>query len=174
MSNKSERLKNLNDSKLIDVVKNYRQYGYDEGLRNTAITILEERGIDKEFLQMTHNYKNRTYDFAQDYYMSYRRNSKIAFILYGLLIAHIFLSFFWAISFEAFTVLYIIIYISFLIAYIVFLIKSFIDYSQFYKAVDKSYGSEAIIVFCVLGLPFYVFTYFYFRNKMNEQMKMIQ
>ncbi|MCF8297197.1 MAG: hypothetical protein K9J13_06600 [Saprospiraceae bacterium] len=79
MSNKSERLKNLNDSKLIDVVKNYRQYGYDESLRNEAISILEARGIDKEFLQMTHNYKNRTYDLANDCYLSYCRNSKIAF-----------------------------------------------------------------------------------------------
>ena len=38
-------LKTLDNSKLIDVVKNYKQYGYDEETRNSAISILEERGV---------------------------------------------------------------------------------------------------------------------------------
>lgn len=38
MTDKIERLKKLDTDKLIDVVKNYRQYGYDENLRNSAIS----------------------------------------------------------------------------------------------------------------------------------------
>ena len=45
MTDKIERLKKLDTDKLIDVVKNYRQYGYEENLRNSAISLLEERGI---------------------------------------------------------------------------------------------------------------------------------
>ena len=55
------KLLNLNDKKLIDVVKNYRQYGYDEELRNTAIELLKERGITKKQLEFTGDFENRTY-----------------------------------------------------------------------------------------------------------------
>lgn len=51
---------------------------------------------------------------------------------------------------------------------------SFVDFDKFYKAVDKSKGADSIIVFLILGFVFYFFTYFYFKNKMSEQMKMIQ
>jgi hypothetical protein len=37
MNEKEERLKNLDTEKLMDVVKNYRQYGYDEKLRMLAV-----------------------------------------------------------------------------------------------------------------------------------------
>jgi hypothetical protein len=69
--NKIDRLKNLDSDKLIDVVKNYRQYGYEEDLRTEAITILEERGISKEQLQLTGNFENKKYDNAEDLYKQY-------------------------------------------------------------------------------------------------------
>ena len=84
MTDKEERLKKLDTDKLVDVVKNYRQYGYDENLRILAISILQERGITKEQLELTGNFKNASYDFADDLYKSFRKNSMIAFVLYGV------------------------------------------------------------------------------------------
>jgi hypothetical protein len=80
MTEKEERLKKLDTDKLMDVVKNYRQYGYDEGFRNSAISILADRGISQEQLELTGNFVNRNYDFANEIYKSFSKNSKIAFI----------------------------------------------------------------------------------------------
>lgn len=56
-----EKLKGLNDLKLIEAVKNYEQYGYSESLRNNAIAILESRGITVEELKATGNFENHEY-----------------------------------------------------------------------------------------------------------------
>ena len=48
MMDQLERIKTLSNDKLIDVVKNYRQYGYSDELRNVALEELQERGIDRE------------------------------------------------------------------------------------------------------------------------------
>ena len=58
MSDKIEKLKSLDNDKLIDVVKNYRQYGYSNELRTAAIEILDSRGIDQEKLKLTGNFDN--------------------------------------------------------------------------------------------------------------------
>ena len=174
MTDKIERLKLLDSEKLIDVVKNYRQYGYDEKLRNSVVEILENRGIDKEQLKLTGNFENRTYDLAQDIYAAFGRNSKIALIFYGILLITNIL---WQIAMRNSEVLGMMTLITFfgsLVLYFVFLVKSFMDQYQFYKAIGKEYGSEGALLYLFLGIPFYIFSYFYFRNQMNEQMKMIK
>ena len=40
----SNILKRLDNDKLIDVVKNYKRYGYGAEIRDYAIKLLEERG----------------------------------------------------------------------------------------------------------------------------------
>lgn len=41
-------LKRFDNDKLIDVVKNYKRYGYDDEIRDYAINLLEERGWSVE------------------------------------------------------------------------------------------------------------------------------
>ena len=44
-------LNKFDNNKLIDVIKNYKQYGYDDELRDCAVNILEGRGWSREELQ---------------------------------------------------------------------------------------------------------------------------
>ena len=44
-------LKRFDNDKLIDVVKNYKRYGYDDEIRDYAINLLEERGWSVEDLK---------------------------------------------------------------------------------------------------------------------------
>lgn len=44
------RLQAMDNNKLMDVVKNHRQYGYSDSVRNTAIEILKSRGVLEEDL----------------------------------------------------------------------------------------------------------------------------
>ena len=37
-------LNKFDNDKLIDIVKNYKRYGYNDALRNYVINLLEERG----------------------------------------------------------------------------------------------------------------------------------
>lgn len=168
------RIQNLSDEKLIDVVKNYRQYGYDGNMRTSALSLLEIRGISKEQLELTGNYENKIYDHAGRLYSAYNRNSKIAFVLYLIiLINNILIP---VLSQNSDTLSYVLLIANFLIVigYFVFLIKSFSNQSQFYKSINQDYGTEGALMYFLLGIPFYFLMFFYFRNQMKEKMKEIK
>ncbi|MDR0546076.1 MAG: hypothetical protein LBG77_00575 [Dysgonamonadaceae bacterium] len=173
MTDIEEKLKKLDAGKLMDVVKNYRQYGYDEKLRTLALSILEERGITKEQLALTGSLKNTTYDFADDLYRLFGKNSKVAFILYGVVLLTSILS---PILFKTDTFGFFVVILKFTayILYVIFLVKSFINQSQFYKAIGQDYGAEGALVYFFIGMPFYIFMYFFFRKQMKEKMTVIK
>lgn len=174
MTDITEKLNKLDNNKLIDVVKNYRQYGYNDELRAKAISILNERGITKEQLQLTGNFENKTYDFAQELFRSFIRNSKYAFIFYVLLlVTNILVPIIFSNS-ESLGVFVLVLNWGSLIGYLIFLIKSFINQNQFYKATNQVYGTEGVLLYLFLGMPFYFFMYFYFRNQMKEKMNDIK
>lgn len=174
MTNINSKLESFENGKLIDIVKNYKQYGYDNDLRNIAIGILEKRGINKEQLELSGNFENCSYKSAKEIHKLFSRNSKIAFILYGIvLITNILVSVFARNSELLESITLVINWISILL-YFVFLIKSFMNQNEFYRAIGKKNDSSSILIYAFLGLPFYIFTYFYFRNKMNDELKMVK
>lgn len=167
---KEEKLKSLDNEKLIDIVKNFRQYGYDESLRKLAILTLKERGIDENYLQLTGNFTNTSYDSAQNNYTSFIQNSKKAFILFIVVIlTNILISIAENISELIALIMSIILLIS-VIFYMIFLIRSFINQNQFYKTLGQDYGTEGALTYFFLGMPFYFIMFFYFRNQMKEKM----
>lgn len=173
MNDKYERLLKLDNKKLIDVVKNYRQYGYDDKFRESAINILADRGITKEQLQISGNFENKTYDYANELFESFLKNSKIAFVMYLILfISKVIIPILPNVSVGFATTFFIITIIAF-IFYLVFLIMSFVNQIQFYKIIGLDYGTEGALIYLFLGMPFYMFMYFYFRNQMKEKMKEI-
>jgi len=174
MTNQTERLKKLDDHKLIDVVKNYRQYGYDEVLQLEAIAILKERGISKEELRITGNLENRTYTAAEELYKSFRNNSKITFILYGIILLSSLGGPFLLKQGDAMYLLNLGISWTAFIAYFIFLIRAFLNQNRFYKVINQDYGAEGLIVYVLLGMPFYLIMYFYFGNQMKDKMQEIR
>jgi len=50
--NPSEKYRLYTSNKLMDVLKNYKSYGLEDEMKEELITILEERGIKREHLQM--------------------------------------------------------------------------------------------------------------------------
>ena len=70
-------LNKFDNDKLIDVVKNYKRYGYDDELRDYAIHLLEKRGWSREDLQQFGYLTNYDYDEAEKQYKAYSRNSLI-------------------------------------------------------------------------------------------------
>lgn len=174
MTDYTERLKNLDDKKLIDVVKNYRQYGYDNEMRDSAISLLNSRGITNEQLQLTGNFQNKTYDYAQALFNSFNRNSKIAFILFIITLLFNILTPILSQKSESIATVSLLVSLISLIGYFVFLIKSFFNQNQFYKTINQDYGTEGALMYLFLGMPFYIFMYFYFKNQMKEKMTEIK
>jgi len=174
MTDKHQRLLKLDNDKLIDVVKNYRQYGFDDQVRETAINILSDRGITKEQLQITGSFENKTYDYANDIFASFLMNSKIAFVMYLLLFFSRLLIPLLSDDSVGLAWTLLISTILSLILYFVFLTMSFMNQNQFYKAIGQDYGTEGALLYLFLGMPFYMFMYFYFRNQMKDKMKEVR
>jgi hypothetical protein len=174
MTNDPDRLNNLDNKKLIDVVKNYRQYGYDENMRANAISILNERGITKEQLEITGNFDNNTYDYATELYESFSKSSKIAFVLFLIVLLTNILIPIAAVNSEIMASLLLLLNFLVLIGYIIFLIRSFMNQNQFYKTINQNYGTEGALMYLLLGMPFYFLMYFYFRKQMNEKLREIK
>ena len=173
MSDTAERLKSLDNSKLIDVVRNYRQYGYDEGLRTVAIDTLKSRGVSEEELKLTGNFTNQLFDLAQGIAISYSFNSKMAFVFYALILVTKITSLFVVWNSNLVWWAFLLIYLLNIIVFSVFIIKSFINQYDFYKAIGKDRGYGEAFVYFFVGMPLYIPFYFFCRKQMNEEMKMI-
>tara|TARA_Y100000739_G_C20323988_1_gene335725 strand:+ start:54 stop:575 length:522 start_codon:yes stop_codon:yes gene_type:complete len=169
-----ETLNRLSDNKLIDAIKNHKQYGYSEELREQAIAILEERGISKEQLKLTGNLENTNYNYAKDLFDTYLKNSKIALVFYSILILTILIWPILTINSSVFNIIIITLnWISF-IGFPIFLIKSFINQNEFSKLVNEDYATEGALMYIFIGIPLYILMYFYFRKDMREKMALIK
>lgn len=136
-----EKLKRLDNDKLLDVVKNYQRYGYDEEIRNAAIALLQEKGWSMEELKMFGYLNNHNYDDALKAFKSFCRNVKLAY-------AVLFLSLF-----------------TLSIVYAFFIHLAYRNQKQFYRALgreeENSFMSD---IFGIMG-------YFHRRNRMKEQLQ---
>ena len=45
--------------------------------------------------------------------------------------------------------------------------------NQFYKLINEDYGTEGILIYLFLGMPFYILMHFYFKNQIKDKMKEI-
>lgn len=170
-NDKLVRLRKMDDHRLIDAVKNYRQYGYSTELRAEIVAILEQRGVQKDQLELTGNFDNNTYDRAEDLYASYTRNSLIAFCLYvGVVLINVFSG---LTDSPSINLVLFFIQIAVIGSYLVFIVMSFLNQNQFYKSIGKS-ESDGSLLYLLLGMPLYIFMYFYFKKQMKEQMTMIR
>lgn len=168
-----ETLESYNNDKLIDVIKNYRQYDFDISYRNSALSILKTRGITEEQLKYSGNLVNDNYESGLRYLASFKENSAVALVLYifmllfgigGLVLRN-----------NGFPILGIILLVFAVFAAILFniaLFKSFEDQSSFYKILDKNRTSN-IFMLIFVGMPLYFIYTLYFNKKMNEELKQI-
>jgi lipopolysaccharide export system permease protein len=167
-------LKASSDKKLIDIVKNYRQYDFDESYRNTSLMLLGNRGISEDELRFGGNLYNETYENALRYKTAYDENSTLAFKLYFI---SLFLDIVGAVlnnnGFPVLGKIMMSIGIVSTIFYLISFMKSFVNQSNFYKVLGKKTMSNAIVLI-ILGVPLYFIYYFYFKGKLKEDLKQIR
>ncbi len=168
------RLTKLNTDQLIDVVKNYRQYGYSLEVRSYSLDLLEKRGISQADLQLTNSLDNQNYIRAKEIFAAYITDSRRAFICYGVaLMINVLMFFISHNTTEQTTVILTAGKIIFIVLYLLFLFRSFLSQDRFLQVVGDSNKVGSGLIYLFLGMPFYVVLYFVFKQQMVERMKMI-
>ena len=167
-------LESYSNEKLIDIIKNYRQYDFDIAYRNTALLIMNTRGVTESELKYSGNLVNDNYENALRHLSSYKENSTIALILY---IAYALFGLIGAVlnnnGFPVLGPVLIILGFFALILFLVALIKSYTNQTSFYKLLDKNRASN-IILLLLFGIPLYFIYQIFFNKKMQEELKQIR
>ena len=173
-SNEYENLTGYSNKKLIDIVKNYRQYELDESYRNTAIKLLSARGITEEELRFGGNLRNENYENALRYRSSYIENSNMSFKLYFTYIIPLILGLILNNNgFPTFGKILIGFGILTAVLFLITLFKSFISQTNFYKLLGKNISTNIFIVI-IVGIPLYFLFYIFYKKKMQEDIKQIR
>ncbi len=173
MENATERLQHFSDEKLIDIVKNYRRYGYDEALRAAALSMLETRGISKEQLVLNGNMEHSLYEQAQRHYAAFQKNSVYAIVLYLTFIIYPLVAYPSNYS-TGNSILLALLNLALILAFLIFFTLSYHYQRQFYHDIGKPDEAENGIVYFVLGMPFFALLFFYFKRRMREYMRLIR
>ena len=172
MPDQRTHLQSFSDARLIEVVKNAKQFGYDDSIRALALEILDQRGISETDLQLTGNLTNYKFDRARELYNAHTFSSKVAFVAYFVLLVWAIISRFHLIDFyprmnySGFDL------VTFLVG-VGTMAKAFFDHLNFYKAIGKKVDVGDQLIYVLLGMPFYIVMFFFYRSRMKEELLMI-
>ena len=169
-SEDTSELGQFENNKLIDVVKNFRQFGLSLNYKQTALRILNTRGISELELKMGGNLSNQNYENALRLYIDFKENSKLALVLNVLTIVIGFCGSF--LSNNEFPILGQIlsgIAILSLIFFVVVFQKTTSNQSDFYKLLSIKFLTNSF-VFIILGIPLFFLYRPYFVKKMKEDL----
>ena len=173
-STEYENIKGYSDKKLIDIVKNYRQYDLDQSYRNSSIKILNARGITEEELRFGGNLQNENYENALRYNAAYTENSQLSFKLYFMYIIPLLTGL--VLNNNGFPTLGKVLIVIGAIVAVVFLItlsKSFMNQVNFYKLLNKNISSN-ILILILVGIPLYFLYFSFYKKKIKEDLKQIR
>ena len=173
-SNEYNNISKYSNKKLIDIVRNYRQYDLDESYRNTAIKLLSARGITEEELRFGGNLRNENYENALRYRSSYIENSNMSFKLYFTYIIPLVLGL--VLNNNGLPIIGKILITFGMLSAVLFLItlfKSFVSQINFYKLLGKNISANIFIVI-IVGIPLYFLFYTFYKKKMQEDIKQIR
>ena len=173
MQDRKTQFQTFSDARLIEIVKNARQFGYDDTIQAIALEVLKERGISEADLQLTGNLSNYRFDRAEELYRSHSLFSKIAFFLYLLLLVLKGIDAFHLFGLDTGMTLTLLYWVA-LVGYFAVLLKSFIDHVNFYKSIGKELGVGDQFIYLFIGMPFYIFMYFFYKSRMKEEMLMVK
>ena len=161
----SDRLKNMQTNKLVDVVKNCTIYGYDASIRDKAIELLKERGVQTEDLVYFGKNKGHEIKHAESILKVFNRSAFLALLCYTAFLLQLLIQ-----PTEENLILLTFGRISTLILYVIFLIGGTFSIVRFNKVVKKTENSGDVIMFILFGMPFFLIVYLHFIRKMREDL----
>ena len=169
-SEDTSELDQFENDKLIDIVKNFRQYGLSLNYKQTALKILNTRGISELELKMAGNLSNQNYENALRLYIDFKENSKLALVLNVLtIVLGLGGSFLSNNEFPTLGQILSGIAILSLIFFVVVFQKTTSNQSDFYKLLSIKFLTNSF-VFIILGIPLFFLYRPFFVKKMKEDL----
>jgi lipopolysaccharide export system permease protein len=170
----TEKFKTYDKEKLIDIIKNYRIYDYDDSYKKRALNILAKRGVTEQELKIAGHLSNDNFENAKRNYLEYALYSKITlFFYFPYLLTTLAYFILRNNNLPSLAAISIAVAIPSIILFFTFLVKSFVSQSNFNKLTERKYNFN-IILFLFLGIPLYLILYVYNKKKMKEELKLIQ
>ena len=172
-SENTSELDGFDNDKLIDIIKNFRQFGLSLNYKQTALKILNSRGISELELKMGGNLSNQNYENALRLYIDFKENSKLALVLNILtIIFGLGGSFLSDNEIPVMGKILSGIAILSLIFFVVVFQKTTSNQSDFYKLLSIKFLTNSF-VFIILGIPLFFLYRPFFIKKMKEDLKKI-
>ena len=159
------------NEKLINLIKNNEELGFDETSRFKAIELLNSRGITFEEIRENGIELEKQFDSSKKSSSDFKVHSKFSISLYfiGLVLLGLFLVF-RNNNLASFASASLQIGLISLTLYLVYYIKTCIDLNRFYKNVINK-NKKPHLLFIIIGFPFYFITYFILTNKVKNDLK---
>lgn len=160
MENKINRLQNLDNTKLLDVIKNYKRYNYPEEFKIEALRILNERGFGEEAIQLSGGFSNVKYSDAKSAFNKFRRNGVLAIIFYLLSI----FTYYGGNS---------IIYLILIVCFLVFVILTMNSRMQFFKVINEQDLDRSMIGYVLtffISIPLFIIVYIIDRIELKGKL----
>ena len=166
-------LTGFKNSKLIELVKNYRHYGLSTEHKNKALMELKARGIDDMTLKISGHLTNEDYESGIRFLEDYHENATVGalshatFLIFGILGL--------VLNNNKFPTMGLIFIVVAALGFIVFLIvvpKVFKNQSEFYELLKKRFITNNV-VFVILAFPLFFLYRLYFNKKMKEDLNKI-
>jgi lipopolysaccharide export system permease protein len=172
-SENTSELDGFDNDKLIDIIKNFRQFGLSLNYKQTALKILNSRGISELELKMGGNLSNQNHENALRLYIDFKENSKLAIVLNILtIILGLGGSFLSNNEIPVMGKILSGIAILTLIFFVVVFQKTTSNQSDFYKLLSIKFLTNSF-VFIILGIPLFFLYRPFFIKKMKEDLKKI-
>jgi lipopolysaccharide export system permease protein len=168
------KIQHVDNSKLFELIKNYRFYGLSETKRKLALNELESRGIDCSAIEVSGKIINEKYNSGVRYIKDYHENSTLA--VYGHIMFLIFGIFGIILknkNLEELGYIFIFISILSLLLFLILFPKILNNQTDFYDLLDKKFNNNNAI-FIILSIPLFFLYKIYFNKKMKEDLMKIK
>jgi len=163
-------LNSYDDKKLTNIVKNHKEFGYKVIFRNTALAILNNRGVTDEQLKFSDNFNNREYEQIINLKNKFEEDGKLTFILY---IIALIVSLLGAIlennKFPKIGNSLLIIGFLFQLLLVISYIKTCINQYNYRKLTGKNINVNIILMY-LLGIPLYFIVYFFQKKELEKDL----
>jgi lipopolysaccharide export system permease protein len=173
LNKESEDYKTLltfDNSKLIQIVKNHRDFDYKYEHKNSAISILNERGITVQELRLAGHLSSRKHDEIISLKNEYEEDSKLAFIFYIIMTPlNILAGVFNNNGPQSLAIIFFVLGIITFLIFVIALMKSISKHIDLFKALGKSRSANGAILY-FLGLPLYFIFYFFQKNQIETEL----
>jgi lipopolysaccharide export system permease protein len=163
-------LLSFDNSTLIQIVKNHRDFDYKYEHKNSAISILNERGITVQELRLAGHLSSRKHDEIISLKNEYEEDSKLAFIFYIIMAPlNILAGVFNNNGPQSLAIVFFVLGIITFLICLIALIKSISKHIDLFKALGKSRSANGAILY-FLGLPLYFIFYFIQKNQIESEL----